>query len=112
MALTAGAGGRPAPWAPGGRDPRTAPASPPRRRARRPGGSGGAGGSPRAARRGPPPAPRGHGPGRAPAPRRAAERQFSDLRQWREHERGGHFAALERPDAIVEDLRALFGELR
>jgi hypothetical protein len=45
-------------------------------------------------------------------PRRAVELWFGDLRQWREHDRGGHFAALERPDAIVEDLRALFRELR
>ena len=45
-------------------------------------------------------------------PRRAAEVQFSDLRQWREHDRGGHFAALERPDAIVDDLRAFFRGLR
>jgi pimeloyl-ACP methyl ester carboxylesterase len=45
-------------------------------------------------------------------PRRAAEVQFSDLRQWRDHDRGGHFAALERPDAIVDDLRAFFRRLR
>jgi pimeloyl-ACP methyl ester carboxylesterase len=45
-------------------------------------------------------------------PRRAAERQFSDLRQWREHDRGGHFAALEQPDAVVNDLRAFFRDLR
>ena len=45
-------------------------------------------------------------------PKRAAELWFSDLRQWREHDRGGHFAALEQPDALVEDLRSFFGELR
>lgn len=28
----------------------------------------------------------------------------------REYERGGHFAAWERPDAIVEDLRTMFGK--
>ncbi|KAM5341528.1 hypothetical protein ACJ41O_014559 [Fusarium nematophilum] len=27
-----------------------------------------------------------------------------------EYEKGGHFAAWERPDAIVQDLRAMFGE--
>lgn len=27
----------------------------------------------------------------------------------REHQRGGHFAAWEQPDAIVEDLRCMFG---
>ena len=45
-------------------------------------------------------------------PRRAAELQFSDLRLWRDHDRGGHFAALEQPAAVVQDLRALFAELR
>ncbi|OCL04140.1 alpha/beta-hydrolase [Glonium stellatum] len=28
----------------------------------------------------------------------------------KEHERGGHFGAWERPDAIVEDLRTMFGK--
>ena len=28
----------------------------------------------------------------------------------KEHERGGHFAAWERPDAIVNDLRTMFGK--
>ena len=27
----------------------------------------------------------------------------------KEHERGGHFAAWERPDAIVDDVREMFG---
>ena len=44
-------------------------------------------------------------------PRRAAELWFSDLREWREHDRGGHFAALEQPEALVEDLRSFFGGL-
>jgi pimeloyl-ACP methyl ester carboxylesterase len=38
------------------------------------------------------------------APREYAER-FLDVRQWREHDRGGHFAALEVPDLFAEDLR-------
>jgi pimeloyl-ACP methyl ester carboxylesterase len=45
-------------------------------------------------------------------PRRAAEIQFTDLRRWDEHDRGGHFAALEQPEALVGDLRELFRELR
>jgi hypothetical protein len=28
----------------------------------------------------------------------------------KEHESGGHFAAFERPDAIVDDLRTMFGK--
>ena len=27
---------------------------------------------------------------------------------WKDHDRGGHFAAWERPDAIVDDLRTMF----
>ena len=34
------------------------------------------------------------------------------LVHWTEHERGGHFAALEAPDLLVGDLRAFFRPLR
>ena len=44
--------------------------------------------------------------------RRWAERRFPDIVQWREHDRGGHFAALERPDVLVDDLRTFFKDLR
>lgn len=40
--------------------------------------------------------------------KRWAQRRFSDIRLWREHARGGHFAALEQPDVLVDDLRAFF----
>ena len=39
------------------------------------------------------------------APRSWAER-FYDVRSWREHDAGGHFAAWERPDAYVAGVRA------
>jgi pimeloyl-ACP methyl ester carboxylesterase len=45
-------------------------------------------------------------------PKRAAELQFSDLRRWRELDRGGHFAALEQPEVLVDELRSFFGDLR
>jgi pimeloyl-ACP methyl ester carboxylesterase len=45
-------------------------------------------------------------------PRRVAERRFTDLRHWRELERGGHFAALEQPEVLVEELRAFFRHVR
>jgi hypothetical protein len=45
-------------------------------------------------------------------PREWAEEQFGDLRLWREHDRGGHFAAMERPDALVADLRDFFRTVR
>lgn len=38
--------------------------------------------------------------------RRLADRGFSAILQWNEHDRGGHFAALEQPELFVTDLRA------
>jgi pimeloyl-ACP methyl ester carboxylesterase len=38
-----------------------------------------------------------------------AERDNTDIVHWSELEKGGHFAALENPDAVVGDLRAFFG---
>lgn len=40
-----------------------------------------------------------------------AERQYTILR-WSEFDRGGHFAAMEVPDLLIEDVRAFFGPLR
>ncbi|MBV9820698.1 MAG: epoxide hydrolase [Actinobacteria bacterium] len=37
--------------------------------------------------------------------RRHADRDFPDIRLWREHEHGGHFAAMEQPAVLVADLR-------
>jgi len=37
-----------------------------------------------------------------------AERDNTDIVHWSELEQGGHFAALENPDAVVGDLRAFF----
>jgi pimeloyl-ACP methyl ester carboxylesterase len=45
-------------------------------------------------------------------PREWVERQLTDLRLWREHDRGGHFPAMERPDALVADVRGFFRPLR
>lgn len=38
-----------------------------------------------------------------------AERDNTDVVHWSRHSRGGHFAALEVPEAIVADLRVFFG---
>lgn len=38
--------------------------------------------------------------------RRFADREFADIVQWREYDRGGNFAALEEPDLYVDDVRA------
>jgi pimeloyl-ACP methyl ester carboxylesterase len=46
-----------------------------------------------------------------PPPREWAERSFN-LQRWTEIPRGGHFAALEEPDLLVEDIRSFFRILR
>ena len=44
-------------------------------------------------------------------PRAWAERIY-DLRRWTEMRAGGHFAALEEPEALAADVRAFFRDLR
>ena len=44
-------------------------------------------------------------------PRRAAERKY-DLRRWSELTRGGHFAAMEQPELLVEEIRSFFRPFR
>jgi pimeloyl-ACP methyl ester carboxylesterase len=44
--------------------------------------------------------------------KRWAERRFTNIAQWREHSRGGHFAALEQPDLVLGDIRDLFARIR
>lgn len=43
-------------------------------------------------------------------PRRWAEAAYNLVR-WTEMPRGGHFAAMEEPDLLVDDIRAFFGSL-
>jgi epoxide hydrolase len=45
-------------------------------------------------------------------PRHWLERRYTDLRHWNEPAVGGHFAALEQPDVLVEDLRTFFRKVR
>jgi pimeloyl-ACP methyl ester carboxylesterase len=45
-------------------------------------------------------------------PRTAAARVFTDIRRWSIMPRGGHFAALEQPEALADEVRAFFRELR
>jgi len=47
----------------------------------------------------------------ARVPRGAVERKY-DVRRWTEFPRGGHFAAMEQPDALVEEIRAFYRPLR
>jgi len=45
------------------------------------------------------------------APRTWIEARYN-LKRWTEFPRGGHFAAMEQPDALVGDVRAFFRDLR
>lgn len=45
-------------------------------------------------------------------PRSLAERMYTDIRRWTVMERGGHFAALEQPEALAGEIVAFFRGLR
>ena len=45
-------------------------------------------------------------------PRSMAARVFTDIRQWTVMERGGHFAAMEQPEALVRDIQTFLRPLR
>lgn len=47
---------------------------------------------------------------RRPGRDRAAQ-MFPDIRRWTEMRKGGHFAAMEQPEALAADIRAFFAEL-
>jgi hypothetical protein len=41
-----------------------------------------------------------------------AERPYTDMRRWTVMKRGGHFAAMELPEALGTDVQAFFRPLR
>ncbi len=45
-------------------------------------------------------------------PRALAQRTYTDIRRWTKMPRGGHFAALEQPALLAEDVAAFFRPLR
>ena len=45
-------------------------------------------------------------------PRTLAARTYSDIRRWSVMPRGGHFAALEQPEALANEVREFFRPLR
>jgi pimeloyl-ACP methyl ester carboxylesterase len=45
-------------------------------------------------------------------PRSLAKRTYTDIRRWSVMPRGGHFAAMEQPDALADEVRAFFRPLR
>jgi pimeloyl-ACP methyl ester carboxylesterase len=44
-------------------------------------------------------------------PRSFAERTYANIQRWTVMERGGHFAAMEQPDALAKEIRSFFHEL-
>ena len=44
-------------------------------------------------------------------PRSLAEEMFADIRRWEVMPKGGHFAAMEQPDLLAQELRAFVGTL-
>jgi pimeloyl-ACP methyl ester carboxylesterase len=45
-------------------------------------------------------------------PRSVAERAYANIQRWTVMEKGGHFAALEQPEALAREIRAFFRPLR
>jgi pimeloyl-ACP methyl ester carboxylesterase len=45
-------------------------------------------------------------------PRPVAARTYTDIRRWTEMPRGGHFAAMEQPEALAAEVEAFFRPLR
>ena len=46
------------------------------------------------------------------APRSIAEKTYTDIRSWTVMPKGGHFAAMEQPEALANDVAAFFRPLR
>lgn len=44
--------------------------------------------------------------------RSVATRMYSDIRRWTVMPKGGHFAALEQPEALAHEIREFFRPLR
>jgi pimeloyl-ACP methyl ester carboxylesterase len=41
-----------------------------------------------------------------------AARTYTDIRRWTVMSRGGHFAAMEQPEALANEVREFFKPLR
>ena len=50
--------------------------------------------------------------GDLPADAAWAEKQYRDIRQWNELDKGGHFAAFEQPEVFVDEVRSFFRQVR
>ena len=45
-------------------------------------------------------------------PQSLAQHVYTNIQRWTEMPRGGHFAAMEQPDALAADIRAFFRQLK
>jgi microsomal epoxide hydrolase len=45
-------------------------------------------------------------------PRSVAQRMYTNIQRWTVMQKGGHFAALEQPEALVQEIREFFRPLR
>jgi microsomal epoxide hydrolase len=45
-------------------------------------------------------------------PRSVAQQMYTNIQRWTEMPRGGHFAAMEQPEALAAEVRAFFRGLR
>jgi len=45
-------------------------------------------------------------------PRSIAEKTYTDIRRWTDFPKGGHFAAMEQPEALAGDIQAFFRDFR
>ena len=45
-------------------------------------------------------------------PRSLAEPMFPNIRRWTVMPKGGHFAAMEQPEALAKEVRAFYRSLR
>jgi microsomal epoxide hydrolase len=45
-------------------------------------------------------------------PRAMADKVYPDIRRWSQMKKGGHFAALEQPQALVAEIQAFFRSCR
>ncbi len=45
-------------------------------------------------------------------PRSLAEKMYADIRRWSKMPKGGHFAALEQPELLAQEIREFFRPLR
>ena len=45
-------------------------------------------------------------------PRSIAEKTYTNIQRWTEMKKGGHFAAMEQPAALAEEIQQFFRPLR